>query len=68
MQTFAQLEVLVRRNIVGAILNIQAKTCILQQYLSFAYFFRYTIYSPKDGQPCMDHDRQTGEVLICDNS
>uniref|UniRef100_A0A671KXT1 Leucine--tRNA ligase, cytoplasmic n=1 Tax=Sinocyclocheilus anshuiensis TaxID=1608454 RepID=A0A671KXT1_9TELE len=21
----------------------------------------YTIYSPKDGQPCMDHDRQTGE-------
>src|ERR1700759_3760852 len=22
---------------------------------------RYTVYSPKDGQPCMDHDRQTGE-------
>ncbi|KAL1773754.1 leucine-tRNA ligase, cytoplasmic isoform X1 [Sigmodon hispidus] len=22
---------------------------------------RYTIYCPKDGQPCMDHDRQTGE-------
>lgn len=22
---------------------------------------RYTIYSPKDGQPCMDHDRATGE-------
>uniref|UniRef100_A0A671KTP2 Leucine--tRNA ligase, cytoplasmic n=1 Tax=Sinocyclocheilus anshuiensis TaxID=1608454 RepID=A0A671KTP2_9TELE len=22
---------------------------------------QYTIYSPKDGQPCMDHDRQTGE-------
>ncbi|KAG6864507.1 hypothetical protein C0991_009022 [Blastosporella zonata] len=22
---------------------------------------RYTIYSPKDGQPCMDHDRQDGE-------
>ncbi|XP_061818551.1 leucine--tRNA ligase, cytoplasmic-like isoform X2 [Nerophis lumbriciformis] len=22
---------------------------------------RYTIYSPRDGQPCMDHDRQTGE-------
>ncbi|XP_074068796.1 leucine--tRNA ligase, cytoplasmic isoform X2 [Macrotis lagotis] len=22
---------------------------------------RYSIYSPKDGQPCMDHDRQTGE-------
>ncbi|KIY63254.1 leucine-tRNA ligase [Cylindrobasidium torrendii FP15055 ss-10] len=24
---------------------------------------RYTIYSPKDGQPCMDHDRQEGEGL-----
>lgn len=23
--------------------------------------FSYTIYSPKDGQPCMDHDRATGE-------
>ena len=22
---------------------------------------RNTIYSPKDGQPCMDHDRQSGE-------
>uniref|UniRef100_A0A8C5YG21 leucine--tRNA ligase n=1 Tax=Microcebus murinus TaxID=30608 RepID=A0A8C5YG21_MICMU len=22
---------------------------------------QYTIYSPKDGEPCMDHDRQTGE-------
>jgi leucyl-tRNA synthetase len=22
---------------------------------------RYTIYSPKDGQPCMDHDRADGE-------
>ncbi|XP_029053430.2 leucine--tRNA ligase, cytoplasmic [Osmia bicornis bicornis] len=25
------------------------------------YGKRYTIYSPKDGQPCMDHDRSTGE-------
>uniref|UniRef100_F6WRZ1 leucine--tRNA ligase n=1 Tax=Monodelphis domestica TaxID=13616 RepID=F6WRZ1_MONDO len=25
---------------------------------------RYTIYSPKDGQPCMAHDRQTGEEII----
>ncbi|KZS95395.1 leucyl-tRNA synthetase [Sistotremastrum niveocremeum HHB9708] len=24
---------------------------------------RYTIYSPKDGQPCMDHDRQEGEGI-----
>ena len=25
------------------------------------YGIRYTIYSPKDGQPCMDHDRTEGE-------
>ena len=25
---------------------------------------RYTIYSPKDGQPCMDHDRSEGEAII----
>ena len=25
------------------------------------YGVRYTIYSPKDGQPCMDHDRTEGE-------
>ncbi|KAK2465536.1 hypothetical protein APHAL10511_002428 [Amanita phalloides] len=24
---------------------------------------RYTVYSPKDGQPCMDHDRQDGEGI-----
>jgi len=24
---------------------------------------RYTIYSPKDGQPCMDHDRADGEGI-----
>jgi leucyl-tRNA synthetase len=24
---------------------------------------RYTVYSPKDGQPCMDHDRQSGEAV-----
>lgn len=24
---------------------------------------RYTIFSPKDDQPCMDHDRQTGEAV-----
>lgn len=24
---------------------------------------RYTIYSPKDGQPCMDHDRSDGEGI-----
>ncbi|XP_076244562.1 leucyl-tRNA synthetase isoform X2 [Calliopsis andreniformis] len=25
------------------------------------YGKRYTVYSPKDGQPCMDHDRSSGE-------
>ncbi|OWB65780.1 hypothetical protein B5S30_g1111 [[Candida] boidinii] len=25
---------------------------------------RYTIYSVKDGQPCMDHDRQSGEAVV----
>ncbi|KAK3056383.1 cytosolic leucyl tRNA synthetase [Extremus antarcticus] len=25
---------------------------------------RYTVYSPKDGQACMDHDRQTGEGVV----
>jgi leucyl-tRNA synthetase len=24
---------------------------------------RYTIFSPKDDQPCMDHDRQSGEAV-----
>lgn len=27
------------------------------------YGHRYTIYSPKDGQPCMDHDRTEGEGI-----
>ncbi|XHG01555.1 2-isopropylmalate synthase [Aspergillus wentii] len=27
------------------------------------YGSRYTIYSPKDGQPCMDHDRTEGEGI-----
>jgi leucyl-tRNA synthetase len=24
---------------------------------------RYTVYSPKDGQPCLDHDRSEGEAV-----
>jgi leucyl-tRNA synthetase len=27
------------------------------------YGKRHTIYSPKDGQPCMDHDRASGEAV-----
>lgn len=25
---------------------------------------RYTVFSPKDNQPCMDHDRQLGEGVV----
>ncbi|KAK3384276.1 hypothetical protein B0T24DRAFT_78771 [Lasiosphaeria ovina] len=25
---------------------------------------RYTVYSPKDGQPCLDHDRASGEGIL----
>ena len=33
----------------------------LKQLNKILYGKRYTIYSPKDGQPCMDHDRTKGE-------
>lgn len=33
----------------------------LHQLGKILYGNRYTIYSPKDGQPCMDHDRTEGE-------
>lgn len=29
------------------------------------YGKRFTIYSPRDGQPCMDHDRAVGEGVGC---
>jgi len=35
----------------------------LRQMNKVQYGNRYTIYSPKDGQPCMDHDRSEGETL-----
>jgi leucyl-tRNA synthetase len=43
-------------------------TCICAQAKDKIRFGkRHTIYSPKDGQPCMDHDRKTGEVrVMCD--
>jgi len=25
---------------------------------------RHTVYSPKDGQPCLDHDRASGEGVL----
>ena len=33
----------------------------LYELKKIQYGVRYTIYSPKDGQPCMDHDRAEGE-------
>ncbi|OCT48199.1 Leucine--tRNA ligase, cytoplasmic [Cladophialophora carrionii] len=33
----------------------------LKEMNKILYGKRYTIYSPKDGQPCMDHDRTKGE-------
>ena len=33
----------------------------LKELDKIKYGKRETIYSPKDGQPCMDHDRSTGE-------
>ncbi|KAL8826435.1 MAG: hypothetical protein Q9170_007403, partial [Blastenia crenularia] len=33
----------------------------LKELNKIQYGSRYTIYSPKDGQPCMDHDRTEGE-------
>lgn len=33
----------------------------LKELNKIQYGIRYTIYSPKDGQPCMDHDRTEGE-------
>ncbi|XP_048459558.1 leucine--tRNA ligase, cytoplasmic isoform X1 [Rhincodon typus] len=34
---------------------------ILKEKKKVKFGKRYTIYSPKDGQPCMDHDRHSGE-------
>lgn len=33
----------------------------LKEINKIQYGVRYTVYSPKDGQPCMDHDRTEGE-------
>ena len=33
----------------------------LKELDKIQYGIRYTVYSPKDGQPCMDHDRTDGE-------
>ncbi|KFZ24897.1 hypothetical protein V502_00630 [Pseudogymnoascus sp. VKM F-4520 (FW-2644)] len=35
----------------------------LRELKKVKYGKRYTIYSPKDGQPCMDHDRSEGEAV-----
>ena len=35
----------------------------LKELEKIKYGERYTIFSPKDGQPCMDHDRSEGEGI-----
>ena len=35
----------------------------LKELDKIQYGVRYTVYSPKDGQPCMDHDRAEGEGI-----
>lgn len=35
--------------------------CLLKERGKIMYGKRHTIFSPKDGQPCMDHDRSSGE-------
>ena len=35
----------------------------LKELNKIMYGKRYTIFSPKDGQPCMDHDRTEGEGI-----
>lgn len=36
----------------------------LKELDKIQYGVRYTVYSPKDGQPCMDHDRAEGEGVV----
>nr|GEW12939.1 ribonuclease H-like domain, reverse transcriptase, RNA-dependent DNA polymerase [Tanacetum cinerariifolium] len=36
----------------------------LKEYEKIKKDFRYTIYSPLDGQPCADHDRASGEGVV----
>jgi len=36
----------------------------LREKKKVAFGKRYTIYSAKDGQPCADHDRQSGEGVV----
>lgn len=35
--------------------------CLLKERGKIMFGKRHTIFSPKDGQPCMDHDRSSGE-------
>ena len=36
----------------------------LRQLGKIQFGKRYTVYSPKDGQPCLDHDRASGEGVL----
>uniref|UniRef100_A0A8C5QZ24 Leucine--tRNA ligase, cytoplasmic n=1 Tax=Leptobrachium leishanense TaxID=445787 RepID=A0A8C5QZ24_9ANUR len=56
-----------RRSFITTDVNPYYDSFVRWQYLTLKdrnkikFGKRYTIYSPRDGQPCMDHDRQTGE-------
>ncbi|KZP30034.1 leucyl-tRNA synthetase [Athelia psychrophila] len=45
----------------GSFVRWQMNKLYAQKKIKFGE--RYTIYSPKDGQPCMDHDRSDGEGI-----
>lgn len=36
-------------------------SCVIGSKHDCCFIYRHSIYSPKDGQPCMDHDRASGE-------
>lgn len=42
---------------------VRWQTNKLHQQGKIKFGERYTVYSPKDGQPCMDHDRSSGEAV-----
>lgn len=52
-----------RNSIYDTFVNWQFKH--LYEKGKLKYGKRYTIYSPKDNQPCQDHDRSSGEGVQC---
>jgi hypothetical protein len=44
-------------------LNLCPDVSVDAQALAQLIIHSYTIYSIKDGQPCMDHDRSEGKIF-----